>query len=774
MDCDVTDVTRESGCRRDSPAIQSSTAAGEQSLDGHPSGPLEGDSEQHLRETSLSGCSESPVATKTDETGHIYATAAAAREALAASMSRVLAKLQTGSASANVNWPIILIKATAGIGKTRTICQEIASGKNLPGGQQATIWFVVPNHRMAGQLVDTFRKIPAFPMKRLLVLQGRDQPDMCRRSALIARTSGLEMAIQDSFCAQGGKRCPYFHGCRYQEMRREARAAKGRIIVMPHASLVQRPDLPDPDLVVIDEAIWSVAVTKSDFSLETFDRVVTAVTNAGDLKERTRRRAARQLLDIRSALIDPQGRMLEVLRERKLETSTKLRRLAAAVAGDEASFGAISPDLSDSDIDRLLRDRLAPMRRGVATAIRQLAAEIEREREMPIGVTFEPDEIIQLVGRKCSERQARIRVFGRRQFQIPTGAPILLLDASSDPVIDRALWGRSIEYVHVRARRNLVASQSTSRSGSRRSLVHTGSQSPDTAADITWLQKRVAGLVPPGDGNGVAVFGSLPVIEALKPLLPEKAMTGHFNALRGINDYEECHTAIIVGREQPGCRDLEDLARSLFFEDDEPIRTVTELEERKVRLAGCNVEITSESHPDPRVQAVLAQIREREIEQAMDRLRFINDDTTPKTVILISRIVIDAEISMAMRFDHLCDGGVPFTRAIRPAQVVRLADDEVLDDIDPTWRARWTDGAAIRQQYARAAKACGHKGDARDILASYCPGHRMFEYQLIENGRLRSGRRRRALIHRDVTDPQQALQARYGAALIVTKLAERI
>ena len=264
------------------------------------------------------------------------------------------------------------------------------------------------------------------------------------------------------------------------------------------------------------------------------------------------------------------------------------------------------------------------------------------------------------------------------------------LDASADPLIDRALWGGSIEYAHIRARRNLVASQSTSRSGSRRSLVHTDGQSPETAADITRLQKRVAGLVP-GDGSGVAVFGSLPVIEALKPLLPATTKHGHFNALRGINEYETCHTAIIVGREQPGCRDLEDLARGLFFEDDEPIRTATELEARKVRLAGCNVEMVSEFHPDPRVQAVLAQVREREIEQAMDRLRFINDDATPKTVILVSRVAIDVDISMAMRFDHLCDGGAPFTRAIGSSRVVRLADHEVLDDIDPAWRLKVDD-----------------------------------------------------------------------------------
>ena len=378
------------------------------------------------RRTPLSGCSESQSHAGNDEPDRVHATAAAARHALAVSVSSVLAKLQAGSATADADRPIILVNASAGIGKTRAICREIASGANLPGSGGATVWFVVPNHRMAGQLVDTFKEIPGFPMERLLVLRGRDQAEMCRRSALITRAGGLELAIQDSFCAQGSKRCPYFQDCKYQEVRRAARAAKGRIIVMPHASLLQHPELPEPDLVVIDEAIWSVSVAKSDLSLETYDRVAGAIATAVDLKERTRRRAARQLLDLRSALTDPEGLMLKVLRERKLDTPTKLRRLAAAVAGDEASLGAISPDLSDGEIDQLLRNRLAPERRGVATAIRQLAAEIERPRDVPIGVTFEPDEIIKVEGRKCRERQACIRIFGRRPFQIPASAPILL------------------------------------------------------------------------------------------------------------------------------------------------------------------------------------------------------------------------------------------------------------------------------------------------------------------------------------------------------------
>jgi hypothetical protein len=154
----------------------------------------------------------------------------------------------------------------------------------------------------------------------------------------------------------------------------------------------------------------------------------------------------------------------------------------------------------------------------------------------------------------------------------------------------------------------------------------------------------------------------------------------------------------------------------------------------------------------------------------MDRLWLIDDDPAPKTIILISRVLIETDISMAMRFDHLCDDGAPFTRAIGAASVVRLADLEILDDLDPAWRETWATGTTVRRQYARAAKACDHAGPVRDILVKYCPEHRMFDYQLIENGRVRPSPLQRAMIRRDVADP---LQARHAAELTVTNLAEQ-
>ena len=432
----VTEFSRRSEGKADNLAVGLNRNAGIDGSGEKCADRSNGDSEHRLKETPLSKRSNSLVPTHLNNPGRVFTTAEGARRALDAWFSRARPCCAAGQLGARPSGRQSLINATPGTGKTRTICQEIASGKNLPGGRHATLWFAVPNHNMAGQLVKTFEEVPNFPMERVLVLQGRDRQNMCRRSALITRAGSMEGAVQDTFCAQGNKLCPYFQDCNYQALRREARAAKGRIIVMPHAALVQHPDLPEPDLVVIDESIWSRSIVKSDFSLETFDRVARSIATAPDLKESTRQRAARQLLDIRSALNDPEGLMLKVLRERKLETPTKLRRLASAVAGTDASLVAISPDLTDREIEKLLSERLAPARRRVAAAIRQFAAEIERQRDVPIGVTFEPDEIIELAGRRCREQQARIRVFGRRPFRIPAKAPILLLDASADPMID--------------------------------------------------------------------------------------------------------------------------------------------------------------------------------------------------------------------------------------------------------------------------------------------------------------------------------------------------
>jgi hypothetical protein len=101
----------------------------------------------------------------------------------------------------------------------------------------------------------------------------------------------------------------------------------------------------------------------------------------------------------------------------------------------------------------------------------------------------------------------------------------------------------------------------------------------------------------------------------------------HFGALRGLDRYRGHDTIVVAGREQPPPAEVEGLARSLFGDDEEPLvphggyTTAT----RGYRLRdGTRRGVEVAVHPDPRCQAILEQVRERETEQAVDRLRLVH------------------------------------------------------------------------------------------------------------------------------------------------------
>ena len=116
-------------------------------------------------------------------------------------------------------------------------------------------------------------------------------------------------------------------------------------------------------------------------------------------------------------------------------------------------------------------------------------------------------------------------------------------------------------------------------------------------------------------------------------------MTGHFGALRGINRYDECETAMVVGRELVSPQALERQTRPFTTDDAELFvphgRYVPQSRVRRMRDGSKEVE-TVDVHPDPRCQAVLEQIREAEIVQAVDRVRPIFNR---RTVYLLTDIV---------------------------------------------------------------------------------------------------------------------------------------
>ena len=78
-------------------------------------------------------------------------------------------------------------------------------------------------------------------------------------------------------------------------------------------------------------------------------------------------------------------------------------------------------------------------------------------------------------------------------------------------------------------------------------------------------------------------------------------------------------------------------------------------QQRRYRMAGgeAGPAVDVSVHPDPRAQALLEQVREREMEQAVARLRLVHRDR-PATVYLLTNLPLDLEVAEVMTWNALC------------------------------------------------------------------------------------------------------------------------
>ena len=114
----------------------------------------------------------------------------------------------------------------------------------------------------------------------------------------------------------------------------------------------------------------------------------------------------------------------------------------------------------------------------------------------------------------------------------------------------------------------------------------------------------------------------------------------HFGAIRGLDGWKDFDTVIVAGREQPPPLEVENMARCLFGADAERLLLTGEF---VPQMRGHNIKdgtrtaVMVQVHPDLRVQALVEQIREREVEQMVGRLR-LPHRTTPARVFLLSNL----------------------------------------------------------------------------------------------------------------------------------------
>ena len=241
----------------------------------------------------------------------------------------------------------------------------------------------------------------------------------------------------------------------------------------------------------------------------------------------------------------------------------------------------------------------------------------------------------------------RLIAQGRRPW-VFDNQRLLLLDGTANPDILRQFVPQLEDLSEIRVQRNARVIQVKDRTFFRGSLIE---QVPTGGDEAEWRPKarltEVARFIErmAQEGRTLVVTnkrvrcaltgenssGKLPVSGQYAG-----ADIAHLGSIRGTNEFEDHDMVIILGREQLSPRDAERLAKAIWYDTQQPIQCIPARPTGQVqypyRVRGYKMRDGSQNqvrvrvHPDPRVQAVVEQVREAEMVQAIDRLRLIHSE----------------------------------------------------------------------------------------------------------------------------------------------------
>ena len=242
--------------------------------------------------------------------------------------------------------------------------------------------------------------------------------------------------------------------------------------------------------------------------------------------------------------------------------------------------------------------------------------------------------------------------------------------------------------------------------------------------------------------------------EILRPDLPPHVQIAHFGALRGLNAYEHCETAVVMGREQPSAQAIEALTRPFCATDPEPFIPIGEYvlqsRGRRMRNVGPNV-AEVQVHPDTRCQAMLEQVREAEIAQAVDRVRPVFNR---RRILVLTNLALDLTVDHALTWPELRPGKLAF--AFARHGVLPLSARDLCRGFPDLWRLENTAKVELHRAGFYTNEKGVHFPNSISIWSLYP----------ILTARYRRMNQRgaaaRALVSAALSDPRAALESLVG------------
>jgi hypothetical protein len=653
-----------------------------------------------------------------------------ARDTLEQELASFLAAAAAGEAEGET----LAIRATAGLGKTRTLLWLLGSAA-VPLLAIGHIQVMMPTHDLAEEAQQAFAAM--HPEVSSMVLRGRDaiNPEtgmpMCLKSDLAKKVSEICGRVSESLCQTWDptagvlRRAPCRRSCPWHHQLPD----RPTVIFLPHAYLTTGvPVAGDIALRVIDEKFAGTLLVENSLSMVSWLPRVNTLVQRDEQAARLDR--ARDVVFTALRGGRPVNAELRAAGFTRPEVNSFREQELAA-----APTLAIHPRMPTTDqSEAIAQVDLYTLRTARARA--RVWQAIHASWDRP------GTERLTLAERQTPDGPSLgIRV--HRRDEIDRNVPTILIDADADPRIVETIRPGA-RFVRLDVAPNADITQVRDKTFSAASLL----QRPGSVAlrrdVLTVVEREVARA----EGRGVLLVATQAVLSQLHRDVDPAASVQHPEELtrpllgasprwfgprlQGVNTYRDFETVILLGRLEPTVAAIDAQLRSLAADSGVSLSLAADVnracgwfpdsEGWYLRPDGRYEPAKVQHHPDPRGAALLEQIREANLLQAMARTRAVGSERRKRIVILCSIPLPGLPVDRLMDWQEFVTG-IPSTlatkvemlrRAIRKPDgrlrsSLRLSVGGLVADAPevfaPDWSAReWRRGLSTE----RLAEVVGH------------------------------------------------------------------